>query len=167
MSHRCDAACLRLKNLLQQGSSNGVWENVFRDYDPLLVEAAEVCPDVEVVSVGNKRRFLLRKTNPPPDDASLGAAAALPTPKTPSRPNTAFSFSNAWNRVEVSWFEQNANVFFVQLNFQYRISVTFYQSDFLQNLSDGNRRSDLPLYHFLELHRVCLLCDSRSVLGGN
>ena len=85
MSHRCDAACLRLKKLLQQGSSNGVWENVFRDYDPLLVEAAEVCPDVEVVTTGNKRRFLLREAKPTPDVSSLGAAAALPTPKTPSR----------------------------------------------------------------------------------
>ena len=123
MSHKCDAACLELKRFLRQGSGNGVWESVFQDHDRLLVQAAEVCRDVEVVSVGNKRRFLLREAPAAVAAAPASAQAAPATPLTPETPSTkyagprskeTFSFSDAaLRRVEVSWFERNANVFYV------------------------------------------------------
>jgi len=58
-NHTCGPPCLRLQNLLSQGSKNGVWADLIAGYDEALARAAQSCSKVDVQEIGNKKLLVL------------------------------------------------------------------------------------------------------------
>ena len=123
MAHVCDKDCHRIKNLLSQGSKNGVWENVILGYDAKLSLAAQRCDDVEVRQIGNKKLLILHESgysSPPavtprsPDVRLTPTVSASPSnlPSPTAAPHRPAPARQSLRRVEVCWVE-SANLFYV------------------------------------------------------
>ena len=131
MTHRCDAECRRLVDLLLQGSPNGVWENILTGHDSNLGKVSERCWRVEVRPIGNKKLLVLRDRDSSIEfvknfsaspavvaDSHSRRGSAVVTPLSPPlTPSSKTELSRYFNhrrlcRVDVSWVE-SVNHFYV------------------------------------------------------